>query len=127
MDVRIIPRGITMKLRLEILFFHLILILSLGVSAFAKDPALQQLLDQVGIKPQGDQRGQMDVVGFATTAEQMDEVMAQCRQLVEKQKSALQERHGWIEETTFMAGVCPHDDYYYAGRLYSLLLSRIRN
>jgi AmmeMemoRadiSam system protein B len=90
------------------------------------NPAIQQLLDRVAIKPQGDHRGQADIVGFASTAEQMDRVLAQCQELAETQKSVLRERHGWTAETSFLAGICPHDDYYYAGRLYSLVMSRIR-
>ena len=92
----------------------------------AQDPAVKQLLDQVGIKPQGEQRGQMDIVGFATTAEQMDAVLSQCQRLAQSRKNLLQDRYGWDEETSFIAGVCPHDDYYYAGRFYALLLPRIR-
>lgn len=68
----------------------------------------------------------MDTVGYATTAEQMDKVLAQCQLLAAPRQEALQDRFGWSEETGFIAGVCPHDDYYYAGRLYELLLSRIR-
>lgn len=89
-------------------------------------PAIQELLDQVGLKPQGDQRGQMDTVGFAVRAEQMDAVLDQCRKLAEPQEKVLRERFGWNDSTRFIAGVCPHDDYYYAGRLYELLIPRIR-
>lgn len=90
------------------------------------DPTVKELLDQVGIKPRGDQRGQMDVVGFATTAEQMDEVVAQCDHLAAPRRGELYKTHGMSEETGFIAGVCPHDDYYYAGRLYSLLVPHIK-
>ncbi len=86
----------------------------------------QELLDQVGLKAQGDRRGQMDTVGFVTTAKQMDSVFAQCIRLAAPRHAALDQEHGWDESTSFVAGVCPHDDYYYAGRLYSLLLSRVR-
>lgn len=87
---------------------------------------IQELLDQVGLKAQGDRRGQMDTVGFVTTAKQMDSVFAQCNRLAASRHNVLDEEHGWDESTSFIAGVCPHDDYYYAGRLYSLLLSRVR-
>jgi AmmeMemoRadiSam system protein B len=90
------------------------------------DPAVKELLEGVGIKPEGDHRGQMDVIGFATTAEQMDAVVAQCEKLAEPRKVELYGDHGWSDETAFVAGVCPHDDYYYAGRLYSLLIPHLK-
>ncbi|NQS98628.1 MAG: AmmeMemoRadiSam system protein B [candidate division Zixibacteria bacterium] len=108
------------------LLLIVIITLSTVMPAAAADPSIQKLLDQAGIKPQGDQRGQMDIIGFASTAEQMDIVFTQCQQLAERQREILEMRYGWDDETTFIAGVCPHDDYYYAGRLYSLLLSRVR-
>jgi AmmeMemoRadiSam system protein B len=92
----------------------------------ADEPTVEDLLDRVGIKPGGDLRGQVDTVGFVTTASQMDEVLAQCRTLAAAQRQVLINRHGWNDTTFFIAGVCPHDDYYYAGRLYPLLLERIR-
>jgi AmmeMemoRadiSam system protein B len=100
----------------------------IAAPAVAGDPTVQELLDGVGIKPDPDknQRGQMDIVGFATTAAQMDGVLAQCKSLAAGRRKALDEQHGWNEETSFIAGVCPHDDYTYAGRLYPLLLERVR-
>jgi AmmeMemoRadiSam system protein B len=37
-----------------------------------------------------------------------------------------QRSNGWTDDTSFITGVCPHDDYYYAGRFYSMLLPYIR-
>lgn len=111
---------------LRLCSFSLIIAFWGGTLTFAAEPTVQQLLDQVGIKPQGVQRGQMDTVGFAVTAEQMDQVLLQCRQLAEPQDKTLQERYGWDDSTTFVTAVCPHDDYYYAGRLYELLLPHIK-
>jgi AmmeMemoRadiSam system protein B len=90
------------------------------------DSQIKELLDKAGIKAQGDRRGQMDAVGFVTTATQMDGVLEQCTRLAAPRHKELNEEHGWDNGTSFIAGVCPHDDYYYAGRLYSLLLSRIK-
>jgi AmmeMemoRadiSam system protein B len=86
----------------------------------------QALLDAVGIKSEHGMRGQMDTVGFVTTAAQMDSVLAQCRVLAAPRQKELYRQHGWTDETEFSAAVCPHDDYYYAGRLYALLLPHIR-
>lgn len=110
----------------SLLFFILVGAVLWGGVADAADPTVQELLDRVGIKPSGDQRGQMDTVGFVTTAVQMDEVMRQCRELAAPRLTALERDHGWDDGVTVIAGVCPHDDYYYAGRLYALLLSRVR-
>jgi len=89
------------------------------------DPTVKELLERVGIKPEGDQRGQMDVVGFATTAEQMDEVIAQAATFAAARRAEL-EKDGIGRDKSFFAAVCPHDDYYYAGRLYSLLVPHIK-
>jgi AmmeMemoRadiSam system protein B len=94
--------------------------------ALAGDPTPEELLADVGIKPSGGQRGQMDTVGFATTAEQMDAVLAQCRESAAPGHDALRAEHGWTDQTRFAAAVCPHDDYYYAGRLYSLLMPYVQ-
>ncbi len=85
----------------------------------------QALLDAVGIKPEHGMRGQMDTVGFVTTAAQMDSVLARCRTLATPRREKLATKYGWTDDTAFAAAVCPHDDYYYAGRLYSLLLPHI--
>jgi AmmeMemoRadiSam system protein B len=87
---------------------------------------VQDLLDAVGIKPREGLRGQADTVGFVTRAEQMDSVLAQCRALAAPRRDALRGEHGWDDDTAFSAAVCPHDDYYYAGRLYALLLPHVR-
>ena len=87
---------------------------------------IQALLDGAGIKPEGNRRGQMDTIGYASTKSQMAAVLAQCMRLAAPRRQTLDREHGWDTSTTFAAGVCPHDDYYYSGRLYSLLLSRIR-
>jgi AmmeMemoRadiSam system protein B len=123
--------------------FHLSLTFMVGASALitgmlaagafnaaeceaAVKPEVRKLLDEVGIKPQGDQRGQMDIVGFVTTADQMDKVLAQCQELAAPRQLVLDDEYGWTAETPFLAGVCPHDDYCYAGRLYTLLIPHIR-
>jgi AmmeMemoRadiSam system protein B len=95
-------------------------------SAGPQERGIEQLLDGVGLKPVGDKRGQMDMVGFASTAGQMDEIMRQCRDLAAPRLETLQDRYPWVANTPIIAGVCPHDDHGYAGRLYTLLLSRVQ-
>ena len=86
-----------------------------------------KLLAQVGLKPTATGRGQMDTVGFASTAAQMDMVHAQAAAAAAPREAALRAEHGWTDaEPRFVAAVCPHDDYYYASRLYQLALARVR-
>ncbi len=74
-------------------------------------PTLDEVRKQMGIASQGDVRGQMDIVGFASTASQMQKVW----DLSAEPPRPL--RLG--EAPAGVAGViCPHDDYVYAGRVY---------
>ena len=100
-------------------------LVSIGFAA-AGETTVADLLADVGIKPQGDMRGQMDIVGFVTTANQMDAVIDQTSHAAAKQRQHLHDTLGFTDDTAFIAGVCPHDDYYYAGRLYSLLMPHIK-
>jgi len=97
-----------------------------GTPLVAQQPAVRELLAKVGLQGEDNTRGQMDVVGFASTAQQMDSVLALCREEAQERQDSLKEMYGWNDTTLFRAGVCPHDDYAYAGRLYPLLLSRIK-
>jgi AmmeMemoRadiSam system protein B len=114
-----------MKVKIRSLFVLFAAIVWSG-TVWAGDPTVEELLNGVGIKPTADQRGQMDTVGFVTTARQMDAVIAQCVDLASPRHDELDAKHGWDDKTALVAGVCPHDDYYYAGRLYSLLIPRVR-
>lgn len=115
-----------MKLKARMAFCILAILAANATTVRADDPTVRQLLGQAGIKPAGGQRGQMDTVGFVTTADQMDNVFAQCEDLAAARRTLLQDKLGWDKNTVAIAGVCPHDDYYYAGRLYSLLLPYVR-
>jgi AmmeMemoRadiSam system protein B len=117
-----------MKIPLRLLLFSVIaLFLSKGTVAMAGDPAaVQHLLDEVGLKPMDGTRGQMDTVGFASNAAQMDSVLAMCRRSSAPRAETLREKFGIDDPTAFRAGVSPHDDYCYAGRLYPLLLSHVK-
>ncbi len=94
--------------------------------AAAGDPTVEDLLKTVGLKSTASERGQMDIVGFAATASQMDGVLSQCDTLSVPQRQVVTERCGLAPDAPVAAAVCPHDDYYYAGRLYSLLLPHVR-
>ena len=85
----------------------------------------QDLLNSVGIKPANGMRGQMDAVGYVTTSAQMDSVLTQSRALAVARAKELA-AHGVAADAAFAAAVCPHDDYYYASRLYALVTPHIR-
>ncbi len=74
----------------------------------------------------GGLRGLVDTVGFATTAAQMDSVVAQSLRSAAPRRDALRAETDWADDTPLAAAVCPHDDYAYAGRLYALLAPHIR-
>jgi len=101
----------------------LLLFIAMSLSwagAHAGEREIENLLEGVGIKPQDGMRGQMDVIGFPTSSGQMDEVLKQCRKLFARETSSA------AEAPPLIAAVCPHDDYYYATRLYSLVMPRMR-
>jgi AmmeMemoRadiSam system protein B len=104
-----------------------LLALLIGMTrAYASDPTPRELLDAVGIPPTDTQRGQMDIVGFASTSEQMLSVVARSMEMAAPTQDVLRGKYGWGDNTAFSAAVCPHDDYYYAGRLYALLMPYIK-
>jgi len=97
-----------------------------GTAASAGEPTVEQLLERVGLKPAGDTRGQMDVVGFASDAAQMRSVLEQAEMLAEPRRKEIETQKGLRTDAPFAAAVCPHDDYYYAARLYALLVPHIK-
>lgn len=101
-----------------------IVILVAGVTTVMADDR-QDLLNSVGIKPENGMRGQMDKVGYVTTAAQMDSVLAQSRTLARARAKELAAK-GIATDAAFAAAVCPHDDYYYASRLYALVTPHIK-
>lgn len=101
------------------------LVVAAAFLAAAGDPTPKELLDAVGIKPADGRRGQMDTVGFVTTAAQMDTVLAQSRRRAAARREALR-AEGWGDDDAVKVAVCPHDDYAYAGRLYSLVTPHVR-
>ncbi|MDH5627997.1 MAG: AmmeMemoRadiSam system protein B, partial [Candidatus Krumholzibacteria bacterium] len=96
------------------------------LSHSARADERQDLLAAVSIPSEKQLRGQADTVGFVTTAAQMDSVLAQARTLAAARGAELVAQYEWTDDTAFAAAVCPHDDYYYAGRLYALLTPHIR-
>lgn len=69
-------------------------------------------------------RTMVDGVGFATTAAQMDEVVARIRK--EAAASDCEASIADVEQPAWRVAVCPHDDYTYVGRYYMSLLRHVK-
>lgn len=106
--------------------FAILLVFPAWQYAQVSDPAVGELLAKAGIQPRGDCRGQADIVGFASRGEQMDLILKRCRELAAPRLAELHTNHGWDARTAMVAAICPHDDYAYAGRLYSLVMPFIQ-
>jgi AmmeMemoRadiSam system protein B len=78
----------------------------------ATPPTLEEVRKDMGIPSSGDVRGQKDIVGFASTPEQMARVW-------ELSATPPPPARLGPEPAPGVVGViCPHDDYIYAGRVY---------
>lgn len=69
-------------------------------------------------------RQMVDPVGFATTAKQMDEVVARMRK--EAAASHCEDAVANVDQPAWRVAVCPHDDYTYVGYYYMSLLRHIK-
>ena len=79
-------------------------------------PTLAEIRKGMGIPSHGDLRGQQDIIGFASTAEQMAKVWELSG------AAPAPEALGPRPEPGVAGVICPHDDYLYAGRVYRELL-----
>lgn len=79
----------------------------------AAPPTLDEIRKSMGIPSRGlDMRGQLDTVGYASTAAQMAKVWELASALPEPEKLGEPPAPGVV------GIICPHDDYLYAGRVY---------
>lgn len=99
----------------------------LGVSFFvyAQIPR-EELLKRNSIPSQKDLRGLADLVGFAHTKEQMEYVASYLEKAEKKKIVENQKDYGFSPETSLIAGISPHDDYFYAGRGYVQIMRYIK-
>ncbi len=88
------------------------LLVSLAHGANAVPPSVEEVRKEMAIPSAGEVRGQLDGIGFATTAGQMKKVF---------ELSAAPPSPGRLGEAPppgLAGAICPHDDYLYAGRVY---------
>ena len=97
-------------------FLSAALIAALARFASGAPPTLEEVRKEMAIPSAGDVRGQLDGVGFPTTAAQMAKVFAL------SSDPPAPERLGETPAPGVAGAVCPHDDVLYAGRVYRGLL-----
>jgi AmmeMemoRadiSam system protein B len=89
-------------------------------------PPRAQTMGGDGVPPRDGLRGLADVHGFATKPEQMDAIVQFCRKLEAERLTSLDKALGLGSDARWVAAVCPHDDYVYAGQVYVDALSRLQ-
>ncbi len=82
-------------------------------------PTLVDVRKTMGIPSADDVRGQQDMVGFASTADQM----AKVRTLAGSPPAP--EGFGPLPAPGAMGAILPHDDYLYAGRVYRRVIPQV--
>ncbi len=80
---------------------------------------LENVLGRVTVAAQGDLRGLVDIVGFPQHPDQMDLIGKTYEDLERAAIQANQKQFGLSDGTPLICGVCPHDDYMLAGRVYA--------
>ncbi|MBN1553028.1 AmmeMemoRadiSam system protein B [bacterium] len=87
-----------------------------------KTDIIENLLSKVPVPSTEHCRGILDLAGYPQTPEQMDTIKAAAETARSTVRSPYTEQFKDKEPVRFLAGICPHDDYYYASRFYALLL-----
>ncbi len=99
------------------LFFPFFLVFSMFPfkNNFAQIP-LKRVLSRVTIPAQGDLRGLVDTIGFPHTAKQMDFIANYCERVEKDKTLSNSKKYNFSENTPFIFGISPHDDYTLASR-----------
>ena len=107
---------------------YLRVLLAMAVMAWCAAGASPQAQTTAGdgVPPKDGLRGLADVHGFATTAKQMDAIVPYCRKLEANRLRAVDNDLGLGPAARWVAAVCPHDDYVYAGQVYVDALSHLK-
>jgi len=107
--------------------FSLVIILSLtNLFLIAQMPTKEELLKRITIPAQKDLRGLVDLVGFAHTKDQIEYVVNYLEKAEKEKIAANQKKYGFTSATSLVAGISPHDDYFYAGRGYIEVMRYIK-
>ena len=102
---------------LKILLVPLLVLSTLSLSLYAQIP-MDRVLSRVAVPSDGDTRGLVDTVGFPHRADQMDFIGQFCENVAAKSSGDGQKKSNFTDDTTLIFGICPHDDYKLAARIY---------
>lgn len=111
-----------MKNRFFLLFASIFLISFFVSSQVPK----KELLKRVSIPSQKGLRGLVDLVGFSHSREQIEYVVNYLEKEEKEKILENQKEYGFSSETSLVAGISPHDDYFYAGRGYIQIMRYIK-
>jgi len=116
-----------MRVRMYLCLVAAALCLSISVDgAEIPGPTRAEVEAMMGLRSEGDLvRGQLDTVGFVVEEPAAEDVVAAAVRLEEDSLAEQDTRLGMTKESSFVGGVCPHDDHLYAGRVYVHLTERI--
>lgn len=106
-------------------FLVLISLFWVSFFAFAQIPR-KELLKRISVPSQKDLRGLVDLVGFAHTKEQIEYVASLLEKADKEKIVENQRKYGFSSGTSLIAGISPHDDYFYAGRGYIQVMRYIK-
>jgi len=106
-------------------FATAIFILGLSLLAFNQS-SREELLKRVAVPSQNDLRGLVDIIGFAHTKGQIEYVVDYLEKVEKDEIFENQKKYGFNQKTSLIAGICPHDDYFYAGRGYIQLMKYMK-
>jgi len=105
------------KPNLKILFVLTLVLMTAYLNLYAQIP-MERVLSRITIPAEGDTRGLVDTVGFPHRADQMDFIGQLCEKLEQQAMAANQKKFHLSDDTGFIFGICPHDDYKLAARVY---------
>jgi AmmeMemoRadiSam system protein B len=101
----------------KFLLVFLLVLMTASMNLYAQIP-MDRVLSRVTIPAEDDTRGLVDTVGFPHRADQMDFIGQLCEKLERQAIVANQQQLNFTDNTALIFGICPHDDYKLAARVY---------
>ena len=71
-------------------------------------------------------RMSLDTIGYATTPSQMEAIINLCDSMENTRYLENEQAHSVMSERNLIAAICPHDDYLYAGPVYTHVMREIK-
>jgi len=89
-------------------------------------PLFAQAPEAPAVPAENGLRGLADIHAYASKAEQMDAVVPACEKLEAAHLEDLAKTKEVTPATRWVAAICPHDDYVYAGQVYVDAVKNVR-